>query len=83
MQSKQNQIYNMNEYGSATLKYIVVFIYNINNNKNNQTYPSGLPVLVCGDIVLHKSGTGYPEVLWKVIKVTLYSLWFIHYPFLI
>ncbi len=39
MQSKQNQIY-MNEYGSgATLKYTVVFIYNINNN-DNLTYPS-------------------------------------------
>ncbi len=40
MQSKENQIYNMNEYGSATLKYTLVFIYNINNNNNNLTYPS-------------------------------------------
>ncbi len=30
----------MNEYGSATLKYTVVFIYNNINNNNNLTYPS-------------------------------------------
>ncbi len=30
----------MNEYGGATLKYTVVFIYNNINNNNNLTYPS-------------------------------------------